>query len=185
MVSEHTTNLVVTALDKLQEATSAILCKLFPDDTDFTDFYPSLSLARHYLSEADCFYETKIETLLCFVTEAYAGGHRSYDETEWKKLCATLSNEGYKEYFAGEKCTDILYITDKKAAWDSTNKEYDFSDTQVLGTVVFGYLRLSASDSPVAYKMSYWLTVDNGVHWYDLQDSIATPIKGISLKTLE
>ena len=173
MVREHPTNLVVTALDKLVEAASATLCKLFPDDTDFTDFYPGIAASRYYRSEADCFYEAKIETLLSFVIEAY-NKVSSYEETNWKSLCATLSNEEYKKYFAGDKCTDILFITDIRATFDSTNREFDFSNTQILGRVVFGYLRRPNEQ----YKMSYWLTVDDGAHWYDLQDSAATPIEG-------
>lgn len=176
MISPHPTNLVITALAKLVEAASALLCKLFPEDTDFTDFAPRIPDSRYYLSEADCFYDVKVETLLSFVIEAY-NKVGSYDETNWKTLCATLSDEAHKSYFAGQKCTDILSITDTRATWDSTNKEYDFSNTQVIGRIVFGYLRLPNLED--TYKMSYWLTIDNGAHWYDLQDSTATPIEGV------
>lgn len=169
----HPTNLVITTSYTLLKATNVLLQNLFPDEVNFSDRVPSDS--RYYFSGADCFYDAKVNALLSFVTEAYKTGRESYDEERWKNFCATLSNEEYKKYFAGSKCTDILFITDKAATWDSTNKEYDFSDTQVLGTVVFGYLRRPNEQ----YKMSYWLTVDEGVHWYDLQDSTATPIEGV------
>lgn len=169
MIRPHPTNLVITTASKLLEATDVLLCKLFPDVTDFTD-YQYIAASRYYFSEADCFHDAKAEKLLSFVIKAY-DNVSSYDETNWKTLCATLSTDSYKTHFAGQKCTDILYITDKAATLDS-NREWDFSDTDILGTVVFGYLHVSEDQ----YKMSYWLTVDEGVHWYDLQDSTATPV---------